>query len=261
VDVLPPASRRSIRRRLLPALLAIVLVPVVAAGTPTPAAYAAGTPSCTYSDVTTKYRGYQDFYRTLVDTKWRVASNYAPHDLVSVSNAGLSGGGSVRRIVIRDLALMNRAARGVGARLAVESAYRSYSKQRTTFAYWVSVSGYRSARLASARPGHSEHQLGTVIDFKTAGGAAPWAYNDWGATKAGAWMRSNAWKFGFVMSYPKGKSPSVTCYKYEPWHYRYVGRPIATAIHVSGLSTRQWFYQMGSTSTWVGPGPTAPAAT
>ena len=119
---------------------------------------------------------------------------------------------------------MASAARAAGARLAVQSAYRSYYNQRSTFAYWSRVSGYSAALRSSARAGHSEHQLGTTIDFRSYGGSAPWYYADWGNSKAGHWLKLNAWKYGFVMSYPKGKS-SVTCYAYEPWHYRYVGTP------------------------------------
>jgi D-alanyl-D-alanine carboxypeptidase len=92
-----------------------------------------------------------------------------------------------------------------------------------------------------ARPGHSEHQLGTVLDVTSYGGNTPWDYADWGATKAGAWMRNNAWTFGFVMSYPKGKS-RITCYSYEPWHFRYVGKATAKAIHDSGLTPREWIW-------------------
>ena len=91
-----------------------------------------------------------------------------------------------------------------GARLAVQSAFRSYSTQKSTFAYWSRVSGYTAALKSSARAGHSEHQLGTTVDFRSYGGSAPWYYSDWGNTKAGAWLKKNAWKYGFIMSYPKG---------------------------------------------------------
>ena len=142
----------------------------------------------------------------------------SPQDLRSTANAGLNGGHQVRAFVIPDLRAMARAARAAGARLAVQSAYRSYGTQRATFAYWTRVSGYAAALRSSARAGHSEHQLGTTLDFHSYGRTAPWNYRDWGTTKAGAWLRKNAWKYGFVMSYPKGKT-SVTCYAYEPWHF------------------------------------------
>jgi D-alanyl-D-alanine carboxypeptidase len=166
--------------------------------------------------------------------------------------AGLNSGHRVRALVIADLKAMAKAARSAGARLAVQSAFRSYSTQRSTFAYWSRVSGYSAALKSSARAGHSEHQLGTTVDFRSYGGSAPWYYSDWGNTKAGAWLKKNAWKYGFVMSYPKGKA-SVTCYSYEPWHYRYMGRSEAAKIRTSGLTLRQYLWRQ---QTAPAPTPT-----
>jgi D-alanyl-D-alanine carboxypeptidase len=122
---------------------------------------------------------------TLVDSTLRVSSAYVP-PLVPVSRAGFGGGFLVRPEVIADLSAMRRAAAAAGAPVAIVSAYRSYGAQVSTFNGWVSQSGDAAALLASARPGHSEHQLGTAIDFTTAGGRAPWAYDDWATTKVGA---------------------------------------------------------------------------
>ena len=166
-------------------------------------------------------------------------------------NAGLNSGHRVRAFVIADLKAMARAARAAGARLAVQSAFRSYSTQKSTFAYWSRVSGYSAALRSSARAGHSEHQLGTTVDFRSYGGSAPWYYSDWGTTKAGAWLKKNAWKYGFVMAYPKGKT-SVTCYAYEPWHYRYMGRSEAAKVRSSGLTLRQYLWRRAD-----GAGPDA----
>jgi D-alanyl-D-alanine carboxypeptidase len=74
-------------------------------------------------------------------------------------------------------------------------------------------------------------------------GPAPWDYADWGATAAGAWMRDNAWRYGFVMSYPAGRQ-AVTCYAYEPWHFRYIGRELAAKVHASGLTLREWIWRV-----------------
>ena len=101
--------------------------------------------------------------------------------------------------------------------------------------------GYAVALKESARAGHSEHQLGTTLDFKSYGGRAPWDYTDWGTTTAGKWLKANAWKYGFVMSYPKCKT-TVTCYTYEPWHYRYVGRTQAAALRASQLTLREFLW-------------------
>jgi D-alanyl-D-alanine carboxypeptidase len=204
-------------------------------------------PTCRVANVPTKFRAYSDYQRTLLDWIYRLSSNYAPRDLTTVSHAGLSGSGSVRKLIIPDLTAMARAARAAGARLAVVSAYRSYGTQVAVFNSWVSRLGYSRALIGSARAGHSEHQLGTVIDFKSYSGSVPWSFGgyDWATSKAGAWMKANAWKYGFVMSYPKGKQSQV-CYGYEPWHYRYYGRPIAAAIHNSGATPRYWLWRHGS---------------
>jgi hypothetical protein len=87
------------------------------------------------------------------------------------------------------------------------SAYRSYAQQVLTFDYWVGIGGYAQALRTSARPGHSEHQLGTTIDFGD-GFAAPWEYDDWAATPTGVWLAQHAAEFGFVMSYPEGQERS-----------------------------------------------------
>jgi D-alanyl-D-alanine carboxypeptidase len=142
----------------------------------------------------------------------------------------------VRQIAYEDLSAMRAAATAAGAPLVILSAYRSYVRQQATFDYWVSVSGYDRALEASARPGHSEHQLGTSVDFGD-GAAAPWEYADWAVTPAGAWLREHAGGFGFVMSYPPGTT-AVTCYKYEPWHYRWIGRDLARTVDASGVPLR-----------------------
>ena len=204
-------------------------------------------PACRTADVPTRYPAYAAYQKTLLDWFYRLPSTYAPRDLISVSRAGLTGSGSVRTLLIPDLTAMARAARAAGARLAVQSAYRSYSTQVGVFNSWVRQLGYAQAISGSARPGHSEHQLGTVIDFKSYGGGAPWSFGgyDWATSKAGRWMTSNAWKYGFVLSYPKNMASQV-CYGYEPWHYRYYGRAIAAAIHYSGLTPRYWLWGHGS---------------
>ena len=77
----------------------------------------------------------------------------------------------------------------------------------------------------------------------SAGGAAPWEYGDWAHTPAGAWMAANAWRYGFVLSYPFGASDR-TSYDYEPWHFRYVGRDLAAAIAGSGRTPREVLWEL-----------------
>jgi D-alanyl-D-alanine carboxypeptidase len=241
------ARRPDARRRLLIAALAASLLAGFAV-----TSTASALPSCRVGDVLTKHRTYADWNRSLVDLYYRLPSTYAPADRKSTSYAGLNGGFTVRSFVIADLKAMASAARKAGARLAVQSAYRSYSTQLSTFKYWVKVDGYAKALKTSARAGHSEHQLGTTLDFRSYGGSAPWYYKDWANTKAGAWMKANAWRYGFVMTYPKYKT-SVTCYEYEPWHYRYVGRAVAAQVRASGLTLREYLWRQ---QTAPSPSPT-----
>ena len=201
-------------------------------------------PTCDYIDLPAVRVGYGQWGTTVLDTVFLLPGGYAPGDLVDSSGAGLNGGYYIRSVAVEDLAAMVSAATADGARLAVQSAYRSYRGQVLTFDGWVSQVGYAEALKTSARPGHSEHQLGTVIDFKSVGGIAPWRYADWATSTEGAWLAANAWKFGWVMSYPKGTT-AVSCYRYEPWHYRYVGRTTAAAVHDAGVTLREWLWAQG----------------
>jgi D-alanyl-D-alanine carboxypeptidase len=236
---LRPARDRDARdRRLLALVSAVGLLGTTLGPWAASTDAATALPKCRVADVTTKYRARSDWARSLLDTTYRLPGSYRPVGMVSVRAVGLSGGGSIRRVALTDLRALVRASRKAGVRLAVESAYRSYATQVWTFAHWVRVGGAGAALESSARPGHSEHQLGTTIDFRSVGGGSPWLYRDWGRTPEGRWLARNAWKYGFVMSYPMGKS-AVTCYIYEPWHYRYVGRDLAIEVHDSGRTLRQ----------------------
>ena len=206
---------------------------------------AAALPTPYYGDIATPYQAYEDWGLTLLDTIYCLPADYAPNDLASVAQAGLGGNRMVRSLVIDDLREMASAARAAGAPIAVASAYRSHQEQARLFQGYIDRDGYDQAARESARPGHSEHQLGTALDFKSRGGPAPWSLADWAETPAGAWMSDHAWQFGFVMSYPAGAS-EVTGYMYEPWHYRYVGRENAASIHDSGTTTREWLWQQGA---------------
>jgi D-alanyl-D-alanine carboxypeptidase len=200
-------------------------------------------PNCRYDDVMTEYKAVSEWHMTLLDPIFMVPSNYVPSKLVSVSNAHIPGSGLVRRVVIDDLAAMAAAARDAGAGLRVVSAYRSFSNQRALYRREVRNFGEVRGRESVARPGHSEHQLGTTIDFGSAGeNAKAWAYSDWAKTKPGAWIKANGWKYGFLLSYPKGKKGAV-CYRYEPWHFRYVGREMAADVKASGLTLREYLWK------------------
>ena len=196
--------------------------------------------ACKYADEPVAHAAYDDWPLTIVDTSRRLPEGYAPPDLVPISKAGLSGGGSIRRIAIADLKALVKAGRKAGVRLAVESAYRSEERQERTFAGWVRTSGGAEARRFSARAGHSEHELGTAIDFKAKGGGSPWT-PAFARSRHARWLAANAWRFGWIQSYPPG-AETQTCYGAEAWHYRYVGRDVAAEVHASGVTLRAWLW-------------------
>lgn len=197
-------------------------------------------PECRFDDIPTVPHEYEDGPITLVDHILTLGRDYEPPDLMAVGGMGLAGGGLIRRIAAKDTRAMARAAEANGTPIGAWSAYRSYRTQRKLYNDGVAAYGVKVASLHWARPGHSEHQLGLGVDFMTAGGGNP-LIGDWSTTPAGSWMKDNAWQFGWVMSFPKGKT-SITCFNYEPWHYRYVGREVAAAIHASGLTTREYLW-------------------
>jgi len=234
----PRPSRIAPSPTELPAALAPSPVLVSATTSPEPAR---SLPACRYADEPAAHTRYDDWQRTIVDTISRLPKGYVPPDLVAVARAGLTGGGSIRLIAIADLRALTEAARKAGVRLAVESAYRSEARQRGTFAAWVRTSGAVEARRFSARAGHSEHQLGTAIDFKAAGGGSPWT-PAFARSRHAGWLAANAWRYGWILSYPAG-AQAETCYGAEAWHYRYVGREVAAEAHASGMTLRAWLWR------------------
>jgi D-alanyl-D-alanine carboxypeptidase len=143
-----------------------------------------------------------------------------------------------------DLESMSAEAQADGVDLVVLSAYRSFYEQEVIFERNVVRSMYRpegvlsradaerAAERFSARPGHSQHQLGTAIDFTTAqigyGLGARFAETD-----TGRWLLEHSWKFGFVFPYTESAEPR-SGYRHEPWHLRWVGRQLAEIMHRDG---------------------------
>jgi D-alanyl-D-alanine carboxypeptidase len=223
-------------------VLQVLISALIAFGTPN---IKTSLPNCRYDDIPATHGTYELWQKTLLDPIYTLSPDYVPTDLTSLSEIGLSGKHLVRRLVIEDLVALLEAANAAGTLLEVQSAYRSYDYQADTFTYWVEQEGSDSALRSSAKAGHSEHQLGTTIDFRSAAGPAPWDVSDWGTTPEGSWLSSNSWRFGFVKSYDHGQE-AETCYNYEPWHYRYLGRDLAKKFVESEQSLRAWLWQEGA---------------
>lgn len=118
----------------------------------------------------------------------------------------------------------------------LESSYRSYWYQATIYNNYVAMDGYYADRY-SAKPGNSEHQTGRAYDVSSYGEGL---YQSFENTATFSWLRDNAASYGFILRYPHDKE-HVTGYMYEPWHYTYVGVPLAQQIKDSGLSVEEYF--------------------
>ena len=130
-------------------------------------------------------------------------------------------------------ARMQTAANADGISLYIQSGFRSYELQESLYTRYVSRDGQEAADRYSARPGHSEHQTGLAIDLND----ISYAFAD---TPEGKWVDENCHKYGFILRYPQEKE-AQTGYRYEPWHIRYVGVDVATAIHNSGLCLEEYY--------------------
>ncbi len=125
-----------------------------------------------------------------------------------------------------------------GYSIKASSAFRTYEIQKILFDNAVN-SGKTDALISLAKPGYSEHQLGTTVDVTGASIDYASASGDFYNTTESAWLKENAYLYGFIQSYPLGKE-DITGYKSEPWHYRYVGIEKAKEIKDSGLTITEF---------------------
>lgn len=157
-----------------------------------------------------------------------------------------STGYRMRPDVSTKLSSLFTGADSAGHAIAVVSAYRSYAEQRDLYNYYVRIYGKTYADRISARPGYSEHQTGLAVDIGLASGSCG-LEACFGDTAAGKWVAANAYKYGFIIRYPKGHE-ATTGYTYEPWHLRYVGVALATEMRTKKIPTMEHYYVLGKPS-------------
>lgn len=187
-----------------------------------------------------------DDLRVLVDREHPLPPGYAPPDLVSLQAYGVPTLGAdalLRREAAVHVADLVAAAARDGEELVVASAYRSYVDQQASKAKWAAYYGDSGAGGMSADPGHSQHQLGTAVDFTNA--AANYEiWQGFGQTSASDWLMRNAPDHGFVLAYPLGREKE-TGYQWEPWHYRYVGEENVERMREGDLSLQAFLIREG----------------
>ena len=247
---------------------AATATPVQAApATPTPIHTAAptatatptvtGTPTLTPSPSPTatplspclQRRPPDDDLLVLVSREYGLSRDYKPRDLVSLSDhftPGVTLGypTQVRAIIIDPLSQLVEAMEGDGLSPQIVSGFRDYAAQAIAREKWMEQYPEWAHNL-SAPPGHSEHQLGTTIDFTSPdlpemiGEEFIQFHPAFARTDEGAWLARYAPQFGFTMSYPADHMEE-TAFWYEPWHFRYVGVDLATHLQVQDLTLAEY---------------------
>jgi D-alanyl-D-alanine carboxypeptidase len=166
--------------------------------------------------------------------------SYVPANLITPKQ--FNGGGlRLARPAADAFVKLATAGKAAGAgSISIASGYRSYTRQVAVHAEDVKKFGLVAGEKLAARPGFSEHQTGLAVDV--------WAPNQgcrirvcFATTKAGKWLKANAYKYGFIIRYPDGSYP-ITGYQFEPWHIRYVGVELSTEMHTQGVTVLEKFW-------------------
>lgn len=173
-----------------------------------------------------------DDLTVLVNKYNALPADYEPDDLVSLSNGSQF---KLRKVAAEAYEKLIDYAKDNGVEVLPFSGYRSYSTQKVIYNNHVNNNGRERADTYSARPGHSEHQLGLAVDIRSKG------YELKRLTPDDAkWINENCSKFGFIVRYTK-EDEFITGYMEETWHLRYVGKNIAEKVMNLGITYDEYY--------------------
>jgi D-alanyl-D-alanine carboxypeptidase len=195
----------------------------------------------------------QDDLQTLITLEYGISREYRPQDLISLNGllpitVTLGYPTEIRAIILGPLTQMIDDMLSAGLRPTIISGYRSYSTQAIAWQKWQETEPDRAA-IISAPPGHSEHQLGTTIDFgspelvEIVGQDDIEFHTDFYKTSEGAWLEQHAYEYGFTLTLTL-EAWQLTGLYYEPWHYRYVGKELAQNLHERNMSLIEYLLEL-----------------
>lgn len=177
-----------------------------------------------------------DAIMVLVNKTYQLNGNYVPNDLEVISTSYAYDNKSLRKEAKEAFENLSEDAKNLGYRIVATSAYRDYDYQKKLFEEYTKEKGEAYALECSAKPGHSEHQTGLAVDVAGSNDD----YDEFESSIEFPWLKENAHLYGFILRYPKGKE-HITGFKYEPWHYRYVGKEVATIIYEENLTLEEYY--------------------
>ena len=175
-------------------------------------------------------------YGILTNKFYKLSNDYSPSDIVKISSLYAYEGHQIKEEVLLAYIEMSTAAKNVGLNLIITSSYRDYKNQQDTYDYYELHHGKEYADGIAARAGHSEHQTGLALDILR--------YNtkmaEFEETEEYTWLLNNSYKYGFILRYPKDKE-YLTGYKFEAWHYRYLGKDLALKVYNEGITYDEYY--------------------
>lgn len=181
----------------------------------------------------------------LVNKYLKLDDDYKPNDLELIDKKYFINGNQNKRMMRKEaknaFEKLSEASIKNGTPVYGQSAYRPYELQKILYENEVKLNGQEKADSDVARPGHSEHQTGLTIDVSSNKNGNMLNFENTASYK---WMQNNAYKYGFILRYPKGKE-NIHGYIYESWHYRYVGIKVAKQMHdhFSNLTFDEYYYK------------------
>ncbi len=173
----------------------------------------------------------------LTNKFYQLSEDYEPTDLKDISNVYSYGENQkLRNDAYNAFIEMFNDAKKENVTLIINSSYRSYQDQKETYEKYLTWYGEDETNKLAAKPGFSEHQTGLAVDIQTYGSNK----SNFEQTDAFKWLQDNAYKYGFILRYPKDKE-YLTGYSYESWHYRYVGTEIAQYIKDNNITFDEYY--------------------
>ena len=174
---------------------------------------------------------------TLVNKFNYLENNFVPNDLETVGYTYAVNNTKLNKIALENFIRMYEDAKKQNIIFKITTAYRDYNFQSILYNNYVNSDGKDLADTYSARPGYSEHQLGYSFDLTNEDYAD---FSEFEYTDEYKWLQENAYKYGFILRYPKDKE-YITGYVFESWHYRYVGNDISTYIYENDITYEEYY--------------------
>ncbi|MDF9867376.1 D-alanyl-D-alanine carboxypeptidase [Bacilli bacterium PM5-3] len=175
-----------------------------------------------------------------IANKFRYISNYIPQELVNIDDIPkldkdeyLLTQDSANALIQMCEGIEKDFSNECGG-LVLTSAYRNYKTQKEIYNSMLASNSKNKTYVNS--PGCSEHQLGNTLDIM----ASNVKQEDYYKTKQYQWIQVNAYKYGFIIRYPKNKE-SVTYINFEPWHLRYVGKDLAKKLYNENITLEEYY--------------------